>query len=238
MDHKRNAKYFKPKPSIKTMAIILVVGLVTATFTMGIGLIIAIAILVMCFVGRPSDQEIDNLANTLVNSLKQQALNKLGIDEDEVKIATPISFWGYDFGFVNERGVWKEPLNDEKIYKSCYPIGKDKYARSPIVRVSYFFFSDKEVHYYSMLCSLISDTYKEVTEVVSYKNVVSVKTLNEEMPLYNRKTGKEVPGEKARFDSFALRNSGGETISCTVRDAAMIENSIKAMRNLVKEKQG
>jgi len=240
MDYKRNAKYFRKRPSGKTLFIWGVITLVLFFFPIPvIGGLISVAIgWFLWFMPRPTDSEIDQMASAMTQGFKQQALKKLGIDEDEVKIAAPISFWGYDFGKVNERGIWKEPLNDTAILKSSYPVGKDKFTRTPVVRVSYFFFSEKEVHYYARLCSLISDTYTEFTEVVSYKNIVSVKTQNEEMPLYDMESGKEIPGAKARYDSFALRNSGGETISCTVRDASMIENSIKAMRNLVKEKQG
>ena len=233
MDYKKNAKYFREKPSAKFIVIALIIALILLVIKAWIGVLALIVLGVIGYyfiTGRPMDYDIDKAAEEAMQGLKQRALEKLGIDEDEVNAATPISFWGYDFG--------KSPLND-KIFEGMKDTrGSDQVLRSPIIRASFFFFSDKEVHYYYRISSLVSDTYIEGTDVFFYKYIVSVKTQTEEMPLYDRKTGNEIPGQKVRFDSFSLRNAGGETTSCTVRDVSTVENSVKAMRNLLREKQG
>jgi hypothetical protein len=229
MDYNRNAKYFKPKPSIKTMAIILVVGLVTASFTMGIGLIIAIAIIVMLCVGRPADQEIDKMAAELAGGLQQRALDKLGLDEDQVKQAAPISFWGWSFG--------KSKLNDDANNKAHDIVGKDQVRRSPIIDITWLFFTATEIQVYVKTCSLVSALTQEYTESHFYKTIVSVKTQSREVQLVDRRTGLELPNQKAKIETFVLRNTGGEDICMSVQDTILAENSVKAMRNLLREKQ-
>lgn len=229
MDYNRNAKYFKPKPGLKPIVICAVLGVLTLPIGIGVIFLIGAIVLALPFFGKPSDQEIDEQALSLMSQLRARALKKLGLEEEEVNIAKPVEVWGYSFG--------KQKLNDKAIGDLVDVEGKDGVWRSPEVVLSAFYFSESTVHYYCWVASLVSDTFRENTDEIYYKDIVSVKMESEQCPLYNRKTGEEVPGKTAHFESFALRNMGGESISCTVRDSAEAEQAVNGMRALLKQKK-
>ena len=229
MDYKRNAKYFKPKPSLKPIIICAILGILTlAAAGIGVIFLIIAVILALPFFGKPSDEEIDSQAKEFMSQLRTKALNKLGLEEEEVSIATPIEVWGYSFG--------KSQLGD-KVNQSLLDVeGKDGYWRSPEVVLSAFYFSENTVHYYRWVASLVSDSFHENTDEIYYKDIVSVKMASEQSPVYD-KAGQEIPGKVAHFDSFAIRNMGGESISCTVRDSNEAERAVNGMRALLKQKK-
>ena len=228
MDYKRNAKYFKPKPRLKPIIICALLGLVTIPIGIGVILLIAAIVMALPFFGKPTDQEIDEQAASFYSQVRGKALKKLGLEEEEVNIAQPVEFWGYSFG--------KSKLGD-KMNQSLLDVeGKDGFWRSPEVVVSAFYFSENTVHFYSWVASLVSDSFRETTDEIYYKDIVSVKMDSEQSPVYD-KNGQEVPGKIAHYNSFALRNMGGESISCTVRDSADAEQAVNGMRALLKQKK-
>lgn len=227
MDYKRNAKYFKPKPALKPIVICAILGVLTLPVGIGVVFLIAAVVLALPFFGKPTDQEIDKQAESFYAQVRGKALKKLGLEEEEVSIATPVEIWGYSFG--------KSKLGDKTNQSLLDVEGKDGVWRSPEVVVSAFYFSENTVHFYSWVASLVSDSFRETTDEIYYKDIVSVKMDSEQAPVYD-KNGKET-GKVAHFDSFALRNMGGESISCTVRDSADAEQAVNGMRALLKQKK-
>lgn len=229
MDYKRNAKYFSPTPALKPIIICTILGLLTlALGGLGIIFLIIAAILALPFFGRPSDEEIDQQAKAFLSQLHAHALKKLGLEEEEVSMAKPIELWGYSLG--------QAQLSDKTTGHLMDIEGKDGRWRSPEVVLSAFYFSENTVHYYQWIASLVSDASRERTDEIYYKDIVSVKLDSEQFQYVNAK-GREVAGKMVRYDSFALRNMGGESISCSVRNSSDAEEAVNGMRALLKQKK-
>ena len=231
MDYSRNRKFFKAKPSPKFVLTLIVIGVIGFLIKPIIGIAfiaLAVVVAVLQYGGRPTAAEIDAQAKSALNDLKARALKKLGIEEEEVTLAKPIEFWGYQLGPT----VLGGDLNGIRDVQ-----GKDGVSRSPEVKVSGFYFSEHSVHFYYRIFSLISDLSREGTEEYFYKDVVSVKTESQDEQLYDRSTGKAIPGLHAHSETFILRNTGGEATVCSVYDTGIADEACKAMRNLLKQKK-
>jgi hypothetical protein len=233
MNYARNARYFKPAPPIGAIIVIAIIGvilLVCKVWLWGVvAIVLAIAIGYVMFSGIPSDAEIDAQRDLFMEPLKDQAIKKLGIDEEEAKIAPPLFLKGYCFG--------ASVLGDKANQNVCDRKGSDGAWRSPECVLSAFFFTEHEIHYYSRTVSLISDAFKEYTEEFFYKDVVSIKTDEIERPWIDPKTGKESPTEKTRWTAFMIRNTGGETTECSCNSTQEADAAVNAMRSLVRQKK-
>lgn len=233
MDYKRNAKYFKalrlpPKGWLFLIGVTAVLFAVKPPLAI-IGVLLLAFVLWLIYGGTPSDAEIDAQLNTLMESLKEQALNKLGLDEDEVKIAPPLFLKSYSFG--------GSVLKDRANQKLCDKRGKDGYWRSPECVLTAWFFTEDQIYHYVKYVSLVSDSKKETTDEVFYKDVVSVKTDTSERPLIDPKTGRESKTEKYTETQFILRNTGGEVIADACDTSESAEEAVRAMRSLLKQKK-
>ena len=98
-----------------------------------------------------SDAEYDKAVQLVLEFLKEQALEKLGVDEDEVSEIEPILFGGYDYSNYTlskqgEDGIWRT----------------NKYE------VVYLFFSQNEVHCYTLEFSTSESISIESTDVYFY----------------------------------------------------------------------
>lgn len=229
MDYKRNAKYFKPKPRLKPIIICALLGLVTIPIGIGVILLIAAIVMALPFFGKPSEGELDAQAQELMGELRARALKKLGLDPEEVAMAKPVEFWGYKLPAKNATDENGKPL-----YWSVQ--GKDGVWRSPVAQLTAFYFSENTVHFYQWNKALVSNESAENTDEIYYKDIVSVKMNSEDAQAYDIK-GNALQGETVHFDSFALRNTGGESISCSVRESATAEEAVKGMRALLKTKK-
>lgn len=232
MNYNRNAKYFRPAQSPKAIIILAIVCLILLICQLWLGMIavvLTVIIGVLMYGGRPTDAEIDAQRDSFMSALKDQAIKKLGIDEEETKIAPPLFLRGYSFG--------RSILGDEANQKVCDKKGKDGYWRSPECTLSAFFFTEHEILYYCRTVSLVSDSFKEYTEEFFYKDVVSIKTDKIEKPFFDPKTGKESPTEKMCWTAFMLRNTGGETTVCSCNNTEESDNAVNAMRSLVRQKK-
>lgn len=233
MNYARNAKYFRSDPSpggIIGFAIIGLILLACKVWLWGLGaIVLAVIIGVVMYGGRPTDAEIDEQRDSFMNALKDQAIRKLGIDEEEANIAPPLFLRGYSFG----RSVLGDKAN-QKLYDKQ---GKDGRWRSPECSLSAFFFTENEIHYYSRTVSLVSDSFKEYTVEFFYKDIVSIKTDEIERPFVDPKTGQESPTLKSRSTAFMLRNTGGETTECSCNSTEEADNAVNAMRSLVRQKK-
>lgn len=233
MDYKRNAKYFKRIPRIPAKVFLGFIIIMGVLFAMKPIIPISVLILlvvafVLLYCGAPSDNEIDEQAAGMLDGIKARAFAKLGIDEEEIAMAQPLEFWGYNFNNV---------LPDDANRKAWNVCGKDGLWRSSEITIGGFYFSENVIHYYWRTASLVSDASKEGTEEYYYKDVVSVKTSTDDIPFKNPKTGEEDTKKRVRTASFVLRNSGGESTSCWVKDIAMAEAAVNAFRALLKQKK-
>lgn len=219
MDYEKNEKYFKiTKISGKTIAIAVIVAVVLLIAKPIVG-IIAFALigvyLYMKFSGVPSDSEIDNICTKEIDTIKQKALDKIGLDEDEVKIIDPIIISGYDF--------------DNSLTKK----GKDNHWRSSKYEAIVLFFSEKEIYSYSYKFSIIENKQNQKTEEYFYKDIVSVSTSSDSI-VVNDVSGNS---QNINIEAFRLTTSGGTSITCSMRDYNQVEKSIQGMKQLLREKK-
>ena len=160
----------------------------------------------------PTDSQYDSEVSKGLLGLKERALNKLGLDEDEVKEIDPITFSGYYYkGYDN----FKE--------------GADGLYRTNKYRAVFLFFAKSEVHIYSCVFNTTEDVKREETDVYFYRDIVSVATATEEIKF----------NEKTLYNSefFKLTTSGGTTLDVSLRDVDGAQRSINAMRALLREKK-
>lgn len=233
MNYKRNAKYFKVfRLPVKGWLALIVLTLILFSVKPLLaicGVLLSAAVIWFMYGGKPSDAEIDSQLDSLMNGLKEQALNKLGLDEDEVKIASPLFLKSYSFG--------NSVLKDRANQKLSDIQGKDGYWRSPECVLTAWFFTEDQIYHYVRYVSLVSDSKKETTDEVFYKDVVSVKTDTSERPLIDPKTGKESKTKKYTETRFVLRNTGGDIIADACDTSESAEEAVRAMRNLLKQKK-
>lgn len=220
MDYERNKKYFSGNALLefaKSHIIITVVVCFLLAFT-GVGMIACVLIGVACYLmsrNTPKDEEIDAAVSKQLANMKDRALRKLGIDEDEVSEIAPITFDGY----VYDKAMIKK--------------GKDGLYRSNKYQAVMFFFSQNEVHCYTYDFCITENRQRESTDVYFYKDIVSVSTQTD---------GTEYSvggGKNSQFDCeyFKLTTTGGTSVSCSVRNIDDAQRSINGMRSLIKIKK-
>ena len=107
-----------------------------------------------CLSSTMSDAEYDSLINSMATSMNfmQKALDKHGIDIDQVKEIPPVHFEGYVF--------------DDKSYSKR---GKDNLWRSSKYQITWIFFGDTQVYFYQYTFNLDETTKKEATDEYFYK---------------------------------------------------------------------
>jgi hypothetical protein len=227
MNYDRTKKYFEPlvlKPAIIT----IVIGAVIFLIGLGAGAGVAIVGLIVAGIGgfliysktsgRPTDSEIDQICSEHVKGLKGQALNKIGLDEDQVKEADPITFDGYYY---------------KNVRSGClYQTGKDKIVRSSTYEAVMFFFSAEQVYCYEYRFSIVADEKQETTEEYFYRDIVAAATKSETVTY--KVDGKD---ENFNYEKFTLTTSGGTSISASILDMGNADRSIKGMKNLLRNKK-
>ena len=163
-----------------------------------------------------SDKEYDTDVLGFAKELKKsRALNKLGLDESEVKEVAPIVLYGYDF-----EGA-------DKIKK-----GDDGKWRSNIFKLVALFSSANELHGYTMRFNTLRDAKTEGTEIFFYQDIVSVSTSS--TAINAKLDGKDIT---VNSEAFKLTTKGGTSITVCLDDANKYQGSFKAMRALLREKK-
>lgn len=116
-----------------------------------------------CMVKTISDEEYITMVNKKINSMnfKQRAMDKIGLDEEEVNEIEPAMFEGFVF-----KNAYAKKRTDGKWVSSTY-------------QVSWVFFSSTQVYLYSYTFNMDEDKKNERTDEFFYKDVTSFSTLSE-----------------------------------------------------------
>jgi hypothetical protein len=231
MDYKTNKKYFRNinAQSFVLFYVAFVLGAIFMNTNAILGLMVwvagAVGVYFLVLAGRPSDGDIDRMCKERVSSIKETALNRLGLDPDQVSAADPIVVSGYDI--------------DAKNSEIKYRKGKDGVYRSSQYKVTVFFFSAEQVHSFFQTFSLIKDEHFDSTDEYFYRDIVSVSTaqMKVEIPLGMNVQGKNVKKVHINYDYFKLMTSGGNSIEAAFDKSEDINRSVSAMRNLLKIKK-
>lgn len=124
-----------------------------------------------------SDSEYDEMVQYVLNrfNFRQKALDKIGLDEDQLKEIDPVHFEGYQFD--------KNSLSKQ---------GDDNKWRSSKYQVSWLFFSTTQVFLYQYTFNMDEDGKKEATEEYFYKDITNFSTSSDtvETSVYNKDTNR------------------------------------------------
>lgn len=210
------------------------IGFIVGLVIVGIGVVIynvSISNAVTTHYGA-TDKEYDKAVEEYLSSIKPRALTKLGIDEDEVKEIKPIIMGDYVYPEVDV-----ETDADGKVKVNIHgelKVGNDGKWRSAEYKVVMLFFSQNELHCYSRTFSTATESISaETTEVYFYQDVVAVATATFQDKFKNAE-GREIT---ARREGFTLSTKGGTSFTVNVSDAQYAQQSVNAMRALLREKK-
>lgn len=150
-------------------------------------------------------------------NLKEKALKKLGIEEEEVKEVTPLIVWGFK---PDENVRW------------LYRLGN--IALSPTVETTFMFFSESRVYLYNYSFNTISGAKKESSDEFSYRDIVNISTIEETVEKRGGKKGKEI--FTTTFTMLALTVPGDKMIFGCINDEDT-ERMVKAVKQKLREKK-
>lgn len=169
-----------------------------------------------------TDEEYDQMVAAVLNSndYKQKALNKIGLDEDQVKEIEPVHFEGYQFD-----------------KQSLAKMGDDGKYRSSKYQVSWLFFSSNQVYLYQNTFNMDEDGKKEATEEYFYKDITNFSTSSDtvETPVYDKKEKKTIL-KNVDSNRFAI-TVPGDKFYCSLRQDEYTERAIQGMKAMLREKK-
>ncbi|MGL4942374.1 MAG: hypothetical protein ACRC46_04200 [Thermoguttaceae bacterium] len=244
MDYKRNRRYFEDGSSIWMSLLFIIVGILTLVFVVGIIPLCYGIYLLIRATSKLTDKEMDQICANQIRNMKLVALEKLGLDEDQVQEATPITIAGY------YHNPMSNPMSNLNL---MFKMGKDKRYRSSNYNATMFFFSAEQIYSYTLRFSLIEDLQEEVSEENFYTDIVSFVTKVQEIFVLQQMVKGFIKNiitmvleffgfykvEKEYKTIFCLTTSGGTEIATSFNAADSQENgrSIKAMRSLWRSKK-
>lgn len=176
-----------------------------------------------CLSKKPiSDAEYDQMVLAVLNSndYKQKALNKIGLDEDQVKEIEPVHFEGFQFD--------KQSLAKQ---------GDDGKYRSSKYQVSWLFFSTTQVYLYQNTFNMDEDGKKEATEEYFYKDITNFSTSSDtvETPFYDKEKMEDVL-KNVDSNRFAI-TVPGDKFYCSLEQNDYTERAIQGMKAMLREKK-
>ena len=171
------------------------------------------------------DSEFDANKERQINALnlKQKALNKLGVDEDQVKEVDPICL----IGPVYDKG-WRRR-------------GSDNINRYSVYQVTHIFCSAEQVYVYQYTINLDSDEKKERAEEYFYKDITNFTTIDdtEELEFEVVKgcmENSDTERIKVNTNSFKIVVPG-EAFLCSMVPNDETEGKIQALKAKLREKK-
>lgn len=222
MDYSLNKKYFENKNSgcglfALVFGIIGIIVLFNGSYGNGFFMaLLGFGIFYFILKSRVSDSAYDGSVLSQISNLKKIALEKLGVDEDEVKEVEPIIIGGYSFD------------SDSIMVKQ----GADGIWRSNQYEVCMIFFSANEVHCYRYNCCTTDKNNTEGTDVYFYNDLVSVSTISKQKEI-------DIDGntQKINIEYFKLTTSGGTAFEIATSQRDNAKEKINGMRSLIKSKK-
>lgn len=157
-------------------------------------------------------------------NLKQKALNKLGLDEDQVKEVEPICLIGPFYDKCRRRR------------------GSDNINRYSAYQVTYIFCSSEQVYVYQYTINLDSDEKKERAEEYFYKDITNFTTIDdtEELEFDFSKgcmNGLETKRIKVDTNRFKIAIPGDDPFLCSMIPNDETEGKIQALKAKLREKK-
>lgn len=150
-----------------------------------------------------TDQEYDNILNNDIEKLSKQAINKAGIEIDDV-VAEPLVIRGF-------------PLTGRGSSTFKIKVGKDKHLRFTPVHITIINLLEHQlVSYQCIFDVLTGKALNEKTIEYFYKDIVSVSTETKSEKMEN---GTQINDA----ESFMLVTSGGTYIKTTINSSTFVK---------------
>lgn len=168
--------------------------------------------------GRVSDETYDSLIQAAVSASNSynRALDKIGIDESELKEIPPVTLCGYE---------------DSDYSK----VTKDGAYRSNLYSITHLFFSSTQVYMYKITLNTMKNEKKERTEEYFYKDITNFSTTSETVESFQLKGCLGGPNRvSVDIQQFTLIVPGDKFSCATYGD---IDQQVKAMKNKLREKK-
>jgi len=159
--------------------------------------------------------------------IKNKALGKLGIDEDQVTEIAPVEFRGFKHTDVTQ---YKERCSN-------------------LYEVTWLFFSADQLYAYSILLDMVSDSVKERTEEYFYKDVTNFSSATDSIEKLEQvanftKGGCMKPDETTYTHKKTILETSifkivvpGESFTCEMEATGEIEKRIQGMKQKLREKK-
>jgi hypothetical protein len=171
-----------------------------------------------------SDEEYDSIKDAVIQrkDFKQDALDKIGLDESELQEIEPVTFHGWVFGESN-------------VFAAKY--GKDGVPRSSAYQVTWLFFSASQVYLYRNTIHFDKDDKSIITEEYFYKDITNFSTSSDtvETPFWDPKQEKTVL-KNVDSNRFAL-TVPGDKFFCSLEQNDYTNRAIQAMKAKLREKK-
>lgn len=178
-----------------------------------------------CLQKKPSDEEYDNLVRRMIAeknlNTPQTALDKLGVDAEEVTEVKPLFLEGYMFG-------------DKTSYAK---IGKDNEWRSSRYQISWIFCSATHIYLYQYTFNTDEDGKKVATEEYFFKDITNFSASSDtvETPYWDKKQKKVV---LKNVDSTRFRITvPGDSLYCVMSQNDENEAAVKGLKAKLREKK-
>ena len=179
-----------------------------------------------CAFGGTKDADFDQIVSARRGSLntRQMALNKIGLDEDELNEIPDVSFEGFQLDY------WQNGRLD-----GFSKAGADQRWRTGKYAITHLFFSSTQVYMYKYTFSLYNNDREERTEEYFYKDITNFSTTMESISAYvagNGCSNGDMKTSTVNTQHFALVVPGDKFSCYTQMD---IEQSVQAMKAKLRE---
>jgi len=163
-------------------------------------------------------EEYDSMVDQMVKQINpmKRALDKIGLDESELKEIPPVTLVGYE--------------------DSKYSRSSSRGFRSNLYSVTHLFFSATQVYMYQIILNTMKNERKERTEEYFYKDITNFSTSSDTAEVINFVGCKQKPVKgSVETQKFSLIVPGDKFTCSTYGD---IEQQVRAMKGKLREKKG
>jgi hypothetical protein len=174
------------------------------------------------------DEDYDAMVQAQAKSIdfRQKALNKIGLDESQVREIEPVHFEGYWFDEKRTLAKW----------------GKDKVWRSSAYQITWIFFSSSQIYVYQYTFNMDEDGKKESTEEYFYKDITNFSTTSDTIEKYvldkiSCKGEATYARKNVDTNRFAIIVPG-DKFYCSMDQNDYTERAIQGMKAKLREKKG
>ena len=218
--------------------------------------------------GVMSDDTYDQKVMAKLNALglKNRAIEKIGLDVDQLKEVPPVFLHGYSFDTIEVRTAAEEHLGANLAnqllanipiigpflaanteipgFSPTYVrIGADSRLRTSKYDATWLFFSNAQIYAHKYTLDMVSDSMEETIREYFYRDIVNFSTqFSSVSPPRRSGCQAKLSGcfstPKIRENNVFLLVVSNDVFECSISGVPDAERSIQAMKQLIREKKG